>query len=274
MSIFKKEEKIKKIQPEAFPGAPKMRESLAGKAEPGAFERLGRTGETYPGPLMAALSEFEETGLGGLRDYMGAPLPTEGTMYKSAADEIMKTLSGEQYDPSQGEYYQAYRSSVMRELEEAKDRLAARASAGDKFFGGGRIATEGEMEESALGKMAMVLGELAEKERERRLGAVTQALGLTQYEEAAPLQRVAASQQYGALPRLIEQAEMDVEYQEWLRALGDLGISLDVATGLATWQPRVGMLQTGGGEKDWVSDVRGIANMVRGGIAGGQAGAF
>jgi len=263
MSIFSKKTQTKEI--EAFPGASKMRGGLAKAAKPGALERIGRAGEKYPGPLVAALSEFEEMGLEDLRDYLGKPLPTEGELYTSAVDEIAKTLSGE-YDPAQGEYYKAYKTGVLRELEEAKDRLAARASAGDKFFGGGRIATEGEMEESALSQLALVMGELAERERERKLGAVTQALDLTRYAEEAPVSRVSISQQLGALPRLIEQAEMDVEYQEWLRTLNDLGIALDTATGLATYQP--GVITTGGGPKGWVEDIAGIL-----GIASGLKGA-
>lgn len=246
MGLFTKKEKVK-LAPEAYPGQRAQLGGLAGAAQPGALERIGRAGEKYPGPLVAALSEFEETGLDQLRDFLGKPLPTEGELYTSAADEIMKTFSGE-YDPAQGEYYKAYKTSVMRELEEAKDRLAARASAGDKYFGGGRIATEGEMEESALGDLAMVLGELFERERERKLGAVAPALGLTQYGEEAPVSRVAVSQQLGALPRLIEQAEMDAEYQEWIRALSDLGIALDTATGLATYSPTA--IKTGGGLSD------------------------
>ena len=268
MSIFTTKEKIKQA-PESFPGAATMRKNLATTAEPGALERLKLAGTEYQGPLVAALSEFEETGLQGLEDYLGQPLPTEGTMYKSAVDEIMKTLTGE-YDPAESEYYKAYRTGVMRELEESKDRLAARASAGDKFFGGGRIATEGELEESAMGDMAMVMGQLAESERERRLGAVPQALGLTQYGEEAQLQRVAASQQYGELPRLIEQAEMDADYQEWIRALGDLGIALDTATGLATYQPTA--VKTGGGLTDlgfYLSAMASATGSAAGGAAGG-----
>lgn len=259
MGIFTKKEKTKEI--EAFPGAAKMRGGLAGAAEPGALERIGRAGEKYPGPLVAALSEFEETGLEGLRDYLGKPLPTEGELYTSAVDEIAKTLAGE-YDPAQGEYYKAYKTSVLRELEEAKDRLAAATSARDKYFGGGRIATTGELEESAVGDLALVLGQLAERERERRLTAVPQALGLTEYEEQAPVRRVEVSQQLGALPRIIEQMETDREYQEWVRALGDLGIALDTAKGLATYKPEI--MATGGGYKDWVTDVGGILDIASG----------
>jgi len=256
MALFSKKVRTREI--ESFPGAKKMRGGLAGAAEPGALERIGRAGQKYPGPLVAALSEFEETGLGGLRDFLDKPLPTEGRLYTSAVDEIAKTLEGD-YDPAQSEYYKAYKTGVLRELEEAKDRVAARASAGDKFFGGGRIATEGELEESTVGNLALVLGQLAERERERKLSSVGQALALTQYGEEAPVERIKAAEIYGALPRVIEQQEMDAEYQEWLRALDDLGIALDTATGLATYTPK--LITTGGGPKGWVQDVGGAISL-------------
>lgn len=262
MGLFSSPSKYKYIQPEPFTGAAGYRKELAEAAKPGALKRISLAGTPYQGPLVAALSEFEETGLAGLKDWLGGELPTEGVMYKSAADEILKTLAGEEYDPTKGEYYKAYRTGVMRELEEAKDRLAARASAGDKLFGGGRRKVEGELEESAVGDLALVLGQLAERERERRLGTVGQALELTRYEEAAPLGRIEASQVFGELPRLIEQAEMDREYQEWIRALSDMGIALNVATGLATYQPSVIQEFQPEETKGWVTDTAGIMKML------------
>lgn len=269
-SLFGKKEKTVKPTTREFKLYDPMagyRSELAGAAKDPALERLRRAGEPYQGPLTAALSEFEEAGLMGLGEYLQSPIGTEGILYQSAEDEILKTLQGEAYDPASGPYYQAYRNQIMRELEEAKDRLAARASAGDKFFGGGRIATEGEMEESALGQLAVTLGGMAERERERRLGAVPRALEMTQYGEVAPVQRMATAFQFGQLPRLIEQAEMDAEYQEWIRALNDLGIALDTATGLATYQPRTALVSTegymtGGETKPWVQDVGAIAQIV------------
>jgi len=262
MGIFSTPSKTKYIKPEPFPGASKMRGTLAKTAEPGALERIGRAGEAYQGPLTAALSEYEQTSLQGLQDWLGKDLPTEGTLYKSAADEIQKTLSGEAYDPVNSDYYSAYRTQVLRELSEAKDRVAARASAGDKFYGGGRIATEGELEETTVGNLAVFLGQMQERERERRFGAVGPALSLAQYEETAPMGRIGAAQQYGELPRLIEQDEMDAEYQEWIRQLGDMNISIDVATGLATYQPNVIQEFQPAETKAWVNDTADIARIV------------
>lgn len=254
MSIFFKDKKTKYIEPESYPGAKKTRGQLAGAAESGALERLERSGEQYGGPLVAALSKYEQTGLDQLGTYLDQPLPSEGTLYTSAVDEITKTLAGD-YDPSKSEYYQAYKNAVMRELEESKDRLKASTSARDKYFGGGRIATEGELEESAVGDLALIMGQLAEQERMNRLNVLDPALQYSQFAEAAPMTRIAASQEFGDLPRLIEQAEMDADYQEWMRALNDLGIALDTATGLATYQPGIMVEQKGGGMKNWLKDL-------------------
>lgn len=261
MGIFSSPSKYKYIQPESFPGAPKLRKKLATTAESGALERLGRAGEPYPGELTAPLSEYETTGLDQLGKYLESPMPTEGKLYGLGREEVERTLTGEEYDPFKGEYYQAFRENLMRELAEAKDRLAARTSARDAFYGGGRVAGEAELEEAALGGMRQELGRLQEAERVRRLGTVPWATELTEYEEQAPLGRIAAAQEYGALPREWEQAGLDREKLEYLRQLTDLGLPLEVAFKIATWQPRVIQEFQPREEKAWVEDVSGIMNI-------------
>lgn len=234
--LFGKSDKLKREilqEPYQIEG----RKTLYGAAEPGAVSRLGRAGQTYPGQLTAPMSEFELKGLDTLGEYLDKPLPTEGGLFGMARGELEKTLGGEEYDPVQGAYYQAYRTAMEREIRQAKDRLAATTSARDKYFGGGRIKGEAQIEEGGLNQLALVLGELFEKERERRLQTVPEAMRMTAYEEMAPLGRVEASQTYGGLPRELEQAGLGREYGEWVRALQDLDIPLDVALSLAKYQP-------------------------------------
>ena len=54
-----------------------MRERLATTAEPLATQRLQRAGEPYTGGLVAPLSEYEQTALGGLGDYLNQIPVTE-----------------------------------------------------------------------------------------------------------------------------------------------------------------------------------------------------
>jgi len=245
------------VQPEAFPGAGAMRGELAGAAKPGALERIRRAGEAYPGELTAGLSRFEEMGLEGLEQYLLQPAATSSRLYGLGREELERTLAGE-YDPfgEDGEYWQAYQTAMQREVEKLKDQLFARTAGLGKFFGGGTVKGLADIGEAASAQMGTTLAGLGERERERRLGAVPEAMRMTAFEETLPLQRVEAAQRFGALPRTLEQALLDRKYTEWMRQLSDLGIPLDVATGLATYQPSVMMYGTpsggGGGGEDWV----------------------
>jgi len=224
---------------EPFKGAKKYRGDLADAAKSKGLQRINLAGTPYPGQLSAGLSEYESTGLEQLGQYLSSPSPASSNLAGLGRQELEKTLSGEEYDPIEGEYYQAYRENLMRELAEAKDRLASRTSARDQFYSGGRVAGEGELEETAAGGLRQELGRLFETERARRLGAVPMATDFLQFEEQAPLTRIAASQQFGALPREIEQQGLDRDQIEWIRQLTDLGLSLDVALGLSTFKPQV-----------------------------------
>ena len=228
---------------------PEARESLKGLLEtslPGAKERLSRAGEAYGGELTAGLSDPEKTGLDTLEGWLGSPSPTEDSLYGLSRQEYEKTLGSDYYDPAEGQYYQAYRAAMQRELQEARDRLASTTSARDSYYGGGRIATEGEMEEDYLNELGVFLGGLTERERERRLGAIPGAMDLLGRGEGFQENRVAASQEYGALPREIEQAGLDREYQEYIRQMEDLGIPLDIAMQLTTFKPDWSVTQEGG----------------------------
>lgn len=249
-----------------------LRKRLALAAEPKGMERIERAGEAYPGELVAPLGEHETLGLEQLGKYLKTPLPTEGGLYGAARGEVERTLGGEEYDPFKGEYYQAFQENLKRQLQEAKDRLAARTSARDAFYGGGRVAGEAELEETATGGMRQELGRLYETERVRRLGTVPMATEMLAFEERMPLGRIAATQEYGALPREWEQATLDAERMEWLRQLTELGIPLDVAMQMSTYTPA--MYQPTYGPSPFAQASPGLAELFSGigQIGGGESG--
>lgn len=230
------------LQPEDIrePWAVAQQERLGGAAMPGALDLLGRAGGRYPGQLTAPFGELERWGLGGLGDYLSSPLASQSSLFQGARGELGKTFGGE-YDPFEGEYYRAYRSNLKRELEEAKDRLAAKTSSRDQYFGGGRIQATGELEETAMGQLSQVLGQLYERERERRQRAISPAMQMSMFETTEPLGRIetALSPQMGGMPRGLEQAGYDRQYSEYIRQLTSLGIPLQVASNMALYSPPV-----------------------------------
>lgn len=195
-------------------------------------------GQPYQGELTAPLSEYEELGLKSLGDILRQPMPTTSNLFGLTTEELEKTLGGKEYEPTEGPYYEAVRTNLMRELQQAKDRIAQRSSARDAFFGGGRLQQEREVEEGALGRLAQVLGEIYERERTRKLETIPLALQQMGWAEQIPMQRVAAAEQLGALPRQIEQQELVARYQDFIRQMQELGATLQGAVQMAAMNPQ------------------------------------
>lgn len=259
--------KIKRLDP--YAGSTKDMAKLAGMAMPGAAEALQMAGEPPPIQKTAPMSGVEQMAYGGLEDYMTSPLPSEAPLYQAGRGEIEKTLAGD-YDPVGSTYYQAYRTAVMRELQEAKDRLAASTSARDKYFGGGRIETTGELEESAMGDLAMVLGQLTERERERKLGVAPMAIEEAIRESRLPAERAEIGLGLGGLPRQLEELGFTREHAAYLQEMKNLNIPLETAIALMTSKPEYTAQQQGGGLMDILPALALMAGM--GGFGGGGGG--
>ncbi len=236
-----------KTKPLWWPGQFSAISGLLETSLPGAKERLSLAGTPYRGDLSAPMTDIEKSGLDTLEGWMGSDLPSQDPLFGLGRQEYERTLGGDYYDPAQSQYWLAYNTALDRALQEARDRLAARTSARDAFYSGGRVAGEAELEEEAMNQRALVLAELMERERERRLGAIPGMLDFLGKEELYPLGRVAASQEYGGLEREIEQASLDRQYNEYIRQMTDLGIPLETAMMLATYKPDW-TTKTSGGE--------------------------
>jgi len=211
------------------------RKGLYDLADPTAQKRLAMAGTPYTGQMTAGMSDPEKTSVDLLSGYLQKD-PMDQDYVRNAKSALNETLEGT-YDPVSSEYYKAFRSAVMRELGDQVDALSARTSASDRFFGGGRIAEEGDMREGAVNKLTLALADLQNQEQNRKQNAIGQAVSLAGQENQLAQSQIAAAQQYGQLPRLVEQAGLDAEYTEWLRQLADMGVSLDTVMQMLTYKP-------------------------------------
>jgi len=179
-----------------------------------------KPGQDYSGKMTAPMSGNEQAGQDWLTQYMKDP--ALGENYRLAADEVKKTLTGA-YDPYSSEYYKAMRTGAMTEQGDAIDAAKRGQGVRGSFFQSTGLTEERKLREGTTNYLQQMLGKMAENERGNRLGAVDKAMNLEQYAQGAPLAKAQAGTTLGALPRLIEQADLESRYKDFLRKQEELG---------------------------------------------------
>ena len=208
----------------------KLRKTYLDWLEP----EIGQPGKKYPGQMVAPMSPQEGQSFDFLRQYgEGGMSPT----FKQGQAEIGKTLGG-QYDPSTSPYYQAVKAEAGKNLAETQKGIAGEAAGGGRYWTGARLKSQQEAASESERGLNTLMGELANRERDRMTSVIPQALQYCQAEQNLPLEQAMAFQSLGALPRSIEQAGLGAEQQDWLRSEYDYPMQI---AGLAagTQQPPV-----------------------------------
>jgi len=150
----------------------------------------------------------EQTVQGLLSKYLGTSA-IGGEAYKLGMGELQKTLGEETYDPRTSDFWKGFREQSEMEQEEGIAGIRRRGQLGGGLFAtpGGRIEAEDVRRRGA--ERSMMSGGLYEKERERKMGAVGQALGYAELGERGATSRLQLGTTIGAIPRQIK----DVQYQ-------------------------------------------------------------
>lgn len=178
-------------------------------------------GKEYGGDFVAPTSEFEQTGLGRLRQFLGAP--ETGELFGATKQNILDTVGGKFADPASSPWIKAMTNLSKMNLADAISTSRRGAGARGSFFTDSAIREEGRITDRSLANMDAIVGDFINQERGRQLQAAPIAAGLEQYENLdLPLQRISASQTQGALPRILEQAELEAQYKDFGRKQTEL----------------------------------------------------
>ncbi|HUU54499.1 MAG TPA: hypothetical protein VMY87_06220 [Armatimonadota bacterium] len=193
--------------------------------------------------------------------------------YEAGMAELERTLGGG-YDPLASEYWKGFREQSA--LDEAKSVAGLRrgAQAGGMYYSEPSMRTEGDLRARYGADRSALLGSLYEAERARMQGAVPQIM---QYGQE-PVNRVGVGMQYGALPRELDQARRDAEYNTLLqKVMLPYTTGAGIAGNLWQMQPTSYMTQ---GKPSGFSQLMGTAGQIGsmvapflGGGLGGAAGA-
>jgi len=209
-----------------------IQKAAGSKAWDWAKEYMGDfvPGETYPGSFTAEKTPYETTGLNWLSQYLNAP--ATGDLFGAAKSQVMDTLSGKYADPESSPFIRSMKNIAQTELQDAINETRARRGARGSFFHSEGLTEERELTNRTLNNLNALIGQFIDTERGRMAEAVPQAQQLEQYESMAPLAKTEASQTYGALDRILEQNELEAQYNEWTRARAEKTMPLETTMGL------------------------------------------
>lgn len=172
-------------------------------------------GKAYDQPFTAPVSSFERQGLDQfLPQYLNAP-DVSGNL-NDARTFLNKTITGG-FDPGTSAYYQALRSTAQYNRGQAIKDTNADLGARGKFFSSEAVNKYGDINAQTTNSLNSSMAELADRERNRSMSAVPYATSLEDYISKIPLQKTAATQTYGSLPRLLEQNDLESMYQDFIR---------------------------------------------------------
>ena len=171
-------------------------------------------GKAYSGKLSAGMSNYESRGLEQfLNEYLNTGVSSQTGDVRNL---LNKTITGG-FDPKTSPYYQAFRDEAAYNQKGAIDRTRADLGARKKFFSSEAIDKEGDINAQTGIQLNKVMADLAGQERDRSMSAVPAAAGLEEYLSGIPLQKATAATTLGALPRQLEQDDLERQYQDFKR---------------------------------------------------------
>jgi len=177
--------------------------------------------QPYSGQFVAPMSAEEQRALKIMGDY--SPINQN---YDLSQDVLKKTLMGEYLPDAINSYYNPMKQEILKQGDEATTKLRQSANLGGMLMSTPRMGLESKLQADISNKLANVLANVYQSERERQLQAIPQATALSQ----VPINYAQQLLSAGSLPRQIEQAGLTSQYQDWLRQLQSYLTPVDVAS--------------------------------------------
>lgn len=223
------------------------------------FLSMYNPGQPYTGRLSASgPTSYERLGLTELGGLLGRP--ATGDLFGAAKSHILDTLGGKFMDPETSPFIKALSKLAGQNLEDSINDARGRRGARGTYFTRAGIQEESRLSERTQNYLDSVIGDFLNTERGRQFSAVDKARELEGFETDTAVKRVTASQTLGSLERLLEQSDLERQYEAWLNQRNELSgvpgiarsvLGANVPTVTTVNQPR----QTTGGQDiaPWIS---------------------
>lgn len=179
-------------------------------------------GKDFGGDFTAPMTGTETTGINRLNQFLSAP--DFGELFDATKQNVLDTVGGKYADPNTSPFIRSMINLSKMNLQDSIDTSRRGAGSRGSYFTEGAIKDENRLREKSGATLDTIIGDFINQERGRQLQASPLAMALEQYQNVdVPLKKVEASQTYGALPRLIQQAQLESEYSDFKRQQEELG---------------------------------------------------
>ncbi len=213
--------------------APEQQRILA-RLTPFVEERIGRGLPAWEGPWIAPPSPEEEIGLGRLGEYLRAGIPEITEFGLGRFREALAGLTPEETEA----WWRAYRQPMWQRMweEEIVPGLREARVAPGTLYGTPYVTDVERMMGRWAEAQQAELGRAIMEEREAARAMLPYVPEMAALVEEAPLRRARAAMELGALPRLLRQAEIAAQFEEFRRTTPELSPVLDLAMNLLRLQ--------------------------------------
>lgn len=173
-------------------------------------------GQAYTGQLSSSATPAENTTQALLQRFLGSSLT--GPLYDQAAGQISDTLIGKYANPATSPYIQSISDLAQRQLSNSIDQSHAQLGARGNYFSSESVANDRRLIGDTLANLQGVIGNFVNNERGRQFDAVPLAQSLDQYKNVTiPGLQMQAGSTIGSLGRILDQANLDRQYNEYKR---------------------------------------------------------
>ena len=226
----------------------------------------------------APMSSYESSGLESLQKYLAQADPEH---YGDIDSAMKQALSGESpYTVDRDATSDYLRDAVMpglrRDYGKMRTDLQESFAGGGKYWATPRLEAEENLSEEYLRNAGETVAGYRYKDVEAEragksegaqiaAGTLPYASSISDYLTGGDLRKTEASQQYGSLPRLLEQNDLTAEYQDWL-ATKERDMQMAQLKTQALGMPTE-MSFMSSGKPGWLSDV---GQIIGGALSGGK----
>ena len=212
------------------------RQKLMGFANTGTFGNFTAGAEVPLGYGDYGMTGIEGKGQSALQDLLNQGLPSQYAAGDAALADYLKT------DPTDvSAQYNPFRDQVNRQIKESNRSLKRNAGFAGNLYSTDTIRNLGDIQARGNETLTSELARLTDSALQRRLQAIPLAYQSGEAQQAARLNQIQASQQYGGLTRQLNDAAIKARDAELLRRRQELQLPIQAAQTVAGQQAQFGV---------------------------------